>query len=221
MPGPTENPNLSNPIPGCGRPRYETPMPQLSAHDLAQLFHRHGEPLAGMVRAVAGRGADPAEVVQEAFLKAWRGIERGHRPDDPKAWVFTVTLNQARDIRRREARRAARSLPISTAMNPAMNPEGTRDPAPDPLAQMVRVEALEAAQSAIEALDDGEKDVFLLRVAGDLSFRDAALALGIPEGTAKTRMRTALARLRRDLRWFAPDAAATHPDQPDQQRKNR
>ena len=64
-------------------------------------------------------------------------------------------------------------------------------------------EAVEAARAAIGRLAEPEKAVFLMRVSGGLTFEAAAAALDIPIGTAKTRMRTALARLRRELGAFA------------------
>ena len=67
-------------------------------------------------------------------------------------------------------------------------------------------EALGAAREAILRLEEDVKQVFLLRVSGELSFEAIAEALGIPVGTAKTRMRTALRRLQKHLAAFAPDA---------------
>ena len=55
-------------------------------------------------------------------------------------------------------------------------------------------------------LEDDVKEVFLLRVSGELTFEAIAEALGIPVGTAKTRMRTALRRLRSHLAHLAPGA---------------
>jgi RNA polymerase sigma-70 factor (ECF subfamily) len=74
----------------------------------------------------------------------------------------------------------------------------------EPRAQLERREALTAARSAIHALSEPEKEVFLLRTSGGLTFEAAAEALGIPVGTAKTRMRAALGRLRAALAAHAP-----------------
>ena len=68
-------------------------------------------------------------------------------------------------------------------------------------------ETLSAARTAILKLEEDVKEVFLLRVSGELSFEAIAEALAIPVGTAKTRMRKALARLRHHLQAFAPDAS--------------
>jgi RNA polymerase sigma-70 factor (ECF subfamily) len=166
--------------------------------DLEQVFlaHRHG--LAGAVRGVLGPRADAEELLQDAYLKALRAVRRGFAPRDPVAWVFVITINLAKDRRRRAHKRGTAQ---SLEEDPSMELSATQ---PAPGARLESDEAIRAARAAIERLADPEKEVFLLRASGELSFAAAAEALGIPIGTAKTRMRTALARLRRELAAFAP-----------------
>jgi RNA polymerase sigma-70 factor (ECF subfamily) len=60
------------------------------------------------------------------------------------------------------------------------------------------VEAAEAAgvvRAAVRLLPDGQREVVELAYFGGLSYREVALAVGIPEGTAKSRLRLALAKL--------------------------
>ncbi len=73
-----------------------------------------------------------------------------------------------------------------------------------PDARLEASEAHAAARAAIVALDERGKEVFQLRVSGECSFEGVAEALGIPVGTAKTRMREALRKLRRSLSAHAP-----------------
>jgi RNA polymerase sigma-70 factor (ECF subfamily) len=164
--------------------------------DLAALFREHADGLAGAVRGVLGARADVAEVLQEAFLRCWRARDRGDRPADATAWVFVVTLNLAKDLRRAAARRGP-AAPLEDAAVIA-------SPDPSPAARLAGREAVDAARDAIAALDDDKKEVFLMRVSAGLSFEAAADALGIPVGTAKSRMRAALASLRETLASHAP-----------------
>jgi RNA polymerase sigma-70 factor (ECF subfamily) len=60
-------------------------------------------------------------------------------------------------------------------------------------------EAVAEAQAAVAKLREDDQQVFLLRVAGELSYEGVASALAIPVGTAKTRMRRALQQLRMAL----------------------
>jgi RNA polymerase sigma-70 factor (ECF subfamily) len=170
--------------------------------ELAELFRIHRDGLAGAVRAVLGAPDDGAEVLQDAFLNALRALRRGHRPDDSVAWVFVITINAAKDRRRRIRRR----LPVHGLEEVSDMELTAKDRPPGASAEVS--EALGAARAAIARLDEPEKEVFLLRVSGGMTFEAAAAALRIPIGTAKTRMRAALARLRRDLDAFAPDQLA-------------
>ncbi|MFQ5504602.1 MAG: RNA polymerase sigma factor [Planctomycetota bacterium] len=174
------------------------------AEELAELFHRHANGLAGAVRGILGEGAAARELVpellQEAFLRAWRARARGIEPENELAWIFLITMNLARDQRRRELRRGPRpSLE-------EVDPMELRSASPAPEAGLEQAETLAAARAAIRGLRDSEKEVFLLRTSAGLSFQEAARALDIPVGTAKTRMRAALIHLRRSLEQFAPGA---------------
>jgi RNA polymerase sigma-70 factor (ECF subfamily) len=172
---------------------------ETAAVDLVGLFREHAGGLAGVVRAVLGPLCDAQEVLQEAFLRAWQGRERLRAARDPKAWVFVLTMNLARDLRRHARRRESTSALTETK---AME-LSTREPGPHEL--LLGREALGRARVAIAALAEEDKEVFLLRTSAGLSFEGIATALGIPVGTAKTRMRRALHRLRRELAASDPD----------------
>lgn len=159
---------------------------------LAQLFQQHRHGLAGAVRGVLGPGAEVAEVLQDAFLKCWQAWHRSGEPRDPVAWMFVVTMNVANDARRRGRRRPPpKTLDEETAMQ--LSSESP------PTARLEQQEQVAVAQAAIARLGDDEKQVFLLKVSGGLTFEAVAQALAIPVGTAKTRMRTALQKLRARL----------------------
>jgi RNA polymerase sigma-70 factor, ECF subfamily len=166
--------------------------------ELAELFRTHANGLAGVVHGILGRHAESQELLQEAFLKAWQSLRRGFVPDNSVAWLFVITMNLAKDLRRTEMRRTP-SQPLEET-----NPMELRsaDPAPD--ARMTQSETLAAARAAIHELKNSEKEVFMLRTSAGLSFDEAAQALRIPVGTAKTRMRAALIHLRESLKQFAP-----------------
>lgn len=165
--------------------------------DLEALFEAHRDGLAGAVRGILGPGADVQDVLQEAFLRAWRAREAGRAGRDQRAWIFVVALNTARDARRRWRFRRSAPLEESGAMNVQ-----TREPGPQ--RRIETDEALLAARNAIHDLGENEREVFLLRVSGELTFDAIGEALGIPVGTAKTRMRRALAELRTTLSRHAP-----------------
>ena len=164
---------------------------------LSDLFQTHRSGLTGTVRSVLGGTADVPELLQDAFLKCWRAWQRGTRPDDPVAWIFVVTWNVTIDARRRRARRPRHeTLEEDSALAPTTTMSASR--------ALEQREAVTAAQAAVAGLADPEKQVFLLRVGGELSFDAIAQALAIPVGTAKTRMRSALMKLRTKLGAWRP-----------------
>ncbi|MHC4822379.1 MAG: RNA polymerase sigma factor, partial [Planctomycetota bacterium] len=148
--------------------------------------------LLGTAYGVLGHREDAREAVQEAFLKCWRRRHDAPSLRTPRAWVFSVVLNAARDLRRRRKVRRTGTLPPEDVMPPSST-------VADPAATAERREAVSRAREAIGHLPDAEKEVFLLRQNGELTFTQIGESLGIPVGTAKTRMRAALRRLREAL----------------------
>ena len=78
---------------------------------LEDVFLEHGAGLAGAVRGILGPRADTGEVLQQAFLKAWKAERERGPANDRVAWLFVLTMNQARDVRRGAMRRE-RALPV-------------------------------------------------------------------------------------------------------------
>jgi len=120
--------------------------------ELAALFQQHRHGLAGAVRGVLGAGADTQEILQEAFLKAFRAQREGriagagHAENDPVGFVFVVSLNVARDARRRRQKAPAIGAAIED-----VEPMQLTSTEPTPEQHVERHEAVDAARSAIAA----------------------------------------------------------------------
>jgi RNA polymerase sigma-70 factor (ECF subfamily) len=128
------------------------------------------------------------DVVQEAFVKAWRAIDR-FRPGAPfRPWLIRIVANQTRNTVRGRSRRAA------LAVRALELPEG-----PDPASDAVAAERQRSLLAAVRALRPAEREVVVCRWLLGLSEAETATALGIPAGTAKSRASRALARLRTQL----------------------
>lgn len=124
------------------------------------------------------------DLAQEAFV---RGL--GHEPDNPRAWLFRVAANLARDEARLAGRRRRHDVLLRVEAR-VMGAASARDPAK-------RLEEKEQARRVRRALDGlGEKDreVLLLWDAG-LSYREIAAQTGLATGA----IGTTLARARRRL----------------------
>ncbi len=154
---------------------------------LAELYDR----LSGLVNALALRILrDPTEaedVVQEVFVQAWRQADRfDPSRGRPEAWICTITRTRALDrLRRRVARR-----------------EDPEQEAPEALHAAGTEESL-AVRRALAGLTERERAALELAYYEGLTQTEIAARLGEPLGTVKTRIRTAMLRLRRALEPFA------------------
>jgi RNA polymerase sigma-70 factor (ECF subfamily) len=154
--------------------------------ELRGLYDAHAGPLLGYVQGLLGDDRAQAEdIVQETLVRAWRVGERLDRRH-ARQWLYTVARNLAID--RYRARRAR---------PPQVDDAPLRElPAPDELDQ-----ALLAWQvtDALRALKPAHRQVLVEVYYRDCSVAQAAVALGIPEGTVKSRTYFALRALRRAL----------------------
>jgi RNA polymerase sigma-70 factor, ECF subfamily len=139
---------------------------------------------------VLGNQEDAQDMAQEAFLRCWRA--RDALPDvrNLRAWIFRVGLNAARDLQRSAWRRHFKPLPREDVLPAHAIPLGD---------DLDGEEALRRVRQALVALRPEEKEVFLLRQNGELTFGRIAEQCRRPVGTVKTLMRGALHKLRRTL----------------------
>ena len=166
---------------------------------LVATFNRVRDELVSTLLYLLGNADDAQDAAQEAFLKCWRA--RASVPDvqNLRAWIFRVGLNAAKDYQRSAWNRKSRPLPEEDLMIP------TRDETPGQAVE--DQEALDLLRRAISQLRQDEKEVFLLRQNGDLTYEQIAEIRNAPVGTVKTQMRTALIKLRKVLN----PAGATEP----------
>lgn len=158
---------------------------------LVAMFNLVRDELVSTLLYLLGNADDAQDAAQEAFLKCWRA--RASIPDvqNLRAWIFRVGLNAAKDYQRSAWNRKSRPLPEEELMIP------TRDETPGQAVE--DQEALDLLRQAITELRQDEKEVFLLRQNGDLTYEQIAEIRNAPVGTVKTQMRTALIKLRKVL----------------------
>ena len=155
---------------------------------LAEAYDQLGSAVYGAALRVLGQWTAAQDVAQEVFVELWSHPDRY----DPAAgslrtYLTVLARRRAIDVVRSELRRIARQ-----ERNHRLTPhQGIASPSDE-------VEAAEAAgvvRAAVRLLPDSQREVVELAYFGGLSYREVALAVGIPEGTAKSRLRLALAKL--------------------------
>ena len=132
---------------------------------------------------------DAQDAVQEAFLKCWRFRRRLTRVRNLRAWIFRVGLNAAKDLQRSAWRRRVKPL-LGEETMPSV--EGL-----SPAHDLENRECLQQLRDALMHLRPEEKEVFLLRQNGELTYEQIAEMSNRPVGTVKTQMRSALQKLRK------------------------
>lgn len=125
------------------------------------------------------------DLAQDAFARALQSDPR-NPPANPRAWVFSIAANLARD----EARAAGRRRRHLTLLKV----ESDDVAAPDPIAELERASREQAAQSALEQLSERDREVLLLWDAG-LSYTEIAAQAGLAVGAIGTTLARARQRL--------------------------
>lgn len=158
---------------------------------LIATFNQCRDELVSTLLYLLGNRDDAQDAAQEAFLKCWRARHTTPDVQNLRAWIFRVGLNAAKDFQRSAWNRKSRPLPEDEVMLPG------RDDAPG--RSLEDEETLGRLRTAITQLRQEEKEVFLLRQNGDLTYEQIAEIRNAPVGTVKTQMRTALIKLRKVL----------------------
>jgi len=156
----------------------------------AQFAGLHGE-LMGTLYHLLGNMDDASDALQETFIKCWRNRHQVPEIDNLRAWIFRIAVNTGRDMRMTAWRRKRQALGEAEALVPSCET--------GPEQQAHQSEQMEQLRLAVLELREEEREVFLLRQNGDLTYEAIAETLAIPLGTVKTRMRKALANLREHL----------------------
>ena len=161
--------------------------------DFVRAFNLMRTDLVSTLFFVLGNHDDAQDVAQEVFLKCWRTRETLTDVKNLRAWIFRVSLNAAKDLQRNAWRRRAK--PMGNAAPPEIQGK-----AATPSDALESKETLERLRRALHELRSEEKEVFLLRQNGDLTYEEIASLRRTPVGTVKTQMRSALQKLRRVLK---------------------
>ncbi|HEX2057990.1 MAG TPA: sigma-70 family RNA polymerase sigma factor [Actinomycetota bacterium] len=157
---------------------------------LREVIAAYGGVVHGMARRVLAEPALAEEVAQDTFVALWR------RPGafDPargslQSFLLGIVRNKAVDLVRKEEslRRTRDTLAREVQMT---------EPAYDPSDE---VEERQRVRVALESLTEVQREAIVLAYFGGRTYREVAEELEIPEGTAKTRLRDGLVRLRRAL----------------------
>lgn len=153
----------------------------------APLVQRHGPALLGWLARRTRGAAEAADLYQEVWLRAFRGLGRLEEPARLRAWLFGIAFHALDKHLRARARRPAQ--PLGTH-------EPLRDDEPAPLE---RGEFAARVRAAVERLPARQREVFELRALAGLDHAAIARQLSIREDNARANYHQALRKLREEL----------------------
>ncbi|MDR3708437.1 MAG: RNA polymerase sigma factor [Capsulimonadaceae bacterium] len=146
-----------------------------------RLYAEHGERIYRYCYRLTGRASDAEDLTQEVFVAAYQGWDRFEQRSSVLTWLYKIAL-----YRWRRALTQVRAAQSSIA-------EDAKDVSGDPERLSVQRILLD---NALAQLPDDLLDAFVLVKAEGLKYREAAIALDIPQGTVQWRVSEAVHRLR-------------------------
>jgi len=162
-----------------------------------QLVTRWERPIFALAYRTLGREEDARDVVQEAFLRAYRGLRGFKGQAKFSSWLYRITLNLCRDWQRRDRRAPLVQVPEG------VDPSDMADAQPAPTESVedlvARREMSKAVARAMAELPEEQRTAIVLKEYHDLTFQEIADMLECPLSTVKTRLYQGLSVLRRRL----------------------
>ena len=157
---------------------------------LSELYGQYASFVYGLARRVAGSETAAEDVTQDVFVSIWERPD-AFDPDRGSLRSFIGTLAHRRAVawvRREESRRRRAEV---AGRQPGLPPDVEEAATALIMAERVRI--------AVDALPEDQRVAVQLAYYGGRTYRQVAEDLGLPEGTAKARLRVGLRRLAREL----------------------
>jgi RNA polymerase sigma-70 factor (ECF subfamily) len=144
---------------------------------------------------------DAREIVQEAFLRVYKGLPTFEGGSSFFTWLYRIVTNLAIDLMRKPGRKGAE---LDEGRNVADDPEGelalvSRIDGADPIDVVRRKEMAARIQTALDALPWYHRAVILMREVEGMSYEEMAEAMGVSKGTIMSRLFHARQKMQRAL----------------------
>jgi RNA polymerase sigma-70 factor (ECF subfamily) len=163
------------------------------------IMRQHNQLLFRTARSIVRDDSEAEDVVQETYLRAWRGLHAYRAESRLSTWLVRIATNEALG---RLRRRSAQVIPLEAAMmspKPETQAALTEEPERGPDQSLQRSQMRRLMESRIDRLPEVFRTVFILRAIEEMSVEEVAEALEIPEATVRTRFFRARSLLRESL----------------------
>lgn len=161
------------------------------------LVSRHQDKIYNIILRFCGNAEDARDVSQRAFINAYRKIGEFKGDSAFATWLYRIAFNQAVSFKR-EGKRRERSLTPRREDEPVLEPADDRSPTEG----LESDETRKKVRQALALLDEGDRQVILLKDIQGCSYDEIAAALEIPKGTVRSRLHRARLELKAKLKPF-------------------
>ncbi len=152
-----------------------------------ELVDLHGSALMSMLRRLCRNQHDADDLFQETAVRVWRNISHCPKIRNPRSWLMTIAYRVFVDFySKKKTISTLEDFPEAASSHPETKAE--------------KNEESQNVQNAISQLTDPLRQVIVLHYTAGLTLKETADVLGISQGTVKSRLNSALIKLRKCLK---------------------
>ena len=174
-----------------------------------EIVRRHRAKIYGLVRGCLPDRSDVEEVVDDTFIRAYRGLRRFRGESSLGTWLYHIALNLSRNrywfLLRRRHLAGSLDVPVPAGSDTTLA-DLVRSDGPDPAQELDRQEFVTVLAKCLDHLPPRQREILVLRTRLDASYAKIATELGLNVGTVKSRIARARQQLRKSVNAIAPEA---------------
>ncbi|MGI8962660.1 MAG: RNA polymerase sigma factor [Bryobacteraceae bacterium] len=164
-----------------------------------ELIAHYQQPVYGIAFHLLGSSADASDVVQEVFLKVFRGVGSFREHSSLRTWMYRIAVNEAHNHHRWFRRHCCREVAMEDAAEQSIALESAADPGRSPFDQAVENENRTLIEQALANINPVFRTAVVLRDIENLSYEEIAEILQVSLGTVKSRILRGREALRCEL----------------------
>jgi RNA polymerase sigma-70 factor (ECF subfamily) len=172
------------------------------------LVTHYSGPVYGLIVGMISEPSDAADVTQDVFLKAFRGIRGFRRGSSLKTWLYRIAVREALNHRRWLWRHHRQQSSIDTSSDCGLTSAGIEEESRSPFDEAASREVQEAVRRALREVPDVFRSAVILRDLEGMAYEEVAEVLEVSVGTVKSRILRGRRMLREILKpWLGRTGA--------------